>query len=157
MKLKGVTFLITLILTAATIAQDHPLPLRVVSISASFIDDLLAETEYDTLSDGEKVPLVIGLRYGIKIEFEVEDTSFVHNPSFIIYASTWNNQIHWIEIDSTMTESDCGNCLRVGFEIDVDTPGWLDLYCLPVSSGISAESVWALKNGTDVQKSVYLR
>ena len=91
------------------------------------------------------------------MDFEVEDSGFIHNPSFRIYASTWDNYIRRIDIVSTMTESECGNCLRVSFEIDVDSPGWLDFYCFPSSSGILSESLWALKKGTDVQKSVYLR
>ena len=156
---KYITYTIFLIIFSLTIsyAQEHPLPLKIASIESNYVEDVLSETEFEVYSDDEKIPKTIGLRYEIIIDFVVEDSDFLLNPTFRIFMSDWNNDIWWIDIDSSKIVSEDNKCLSVSYMVDVTDLGWLYCYCFPNSIDFHPASIWDLKKGTDIQMLVYLR
>jgi len=149
--------LLILVLYTTKLAQKHPLPLQIKTINAEYVKDLFSETDYKELDNGEKLFDLIGYIYELKIDFAVEEPNFLKNPSFKIYMCDWDNEIQWIEIDSSLVTVKNNNSFSIKYYVDVGYPGWLNCYCLPSTFELHSLSLWDIIKGSDIKISVYLR
>ena len=150
-------FIVVIIFTSTCYAQQHVLPLKIVSIRSNYEGEVNSKVGYETSPDDPQKSPMIENQYEIIIDFKVEDSTFVENPIFKIYMSDLSNRIKYVQVTNNMILNSTPNFLSVKLEVVASKATWLNFYCFPDSFDPHSPSIWQLKNGTDVQRAFFLR
>ena len=150
-------FVLMVVSLSTSFAQQHVLPLKIISIRSNYEGDVNSKVGYETSPDDPQQSSSIASQYEIIIDFKVEDSTFVDNPTFKIYISDLSNRIKYVQITNDMIVNSTKNFLSVKLDVAANKASWLNFYCYPNSFDPHSPSIWQLKNGTDIQRAYYLK